>query len=609
MTTTQLREFVQEQVRGWLEERAQDMQANQQLELRLDETVIPRDILEEVTRTINEAVQDALPSKSSRRDNPPPDNLPDTTPPTVSQTDPETGAEGVAVDKTITVILSENIVQGDNFNSITLKAGESVVDAVYSSISGATLTIDPAASLSFSTGYTITVPAGAVKDAAGNPTASDYTFSFTTQDQDLWFSEIVDSGGDVGRYSSMSLAVSGTPHISYYDATKNILKYATRNGSEWDTVTAAVYGGQYTSIALFPVLDWPLISYYDAINGDLKFAMYNGDQWDVQTVADEGDVGSHTSLALPYFSFPSICYYDSTNKQIKLFPDGWFASLTVAESVYNGEGLSVSMDLDSESMPHIAYYDSLNNQLMYVKYNEATEGWDAEPVDEEGKYSYLKVDSSGNIHISYYDSVNKNLKYTYYNGSDWAIETPDSGGDVGQYTSLALDGEEKPHISYYDATNSYLKYAYKDGSGWHTEVVDRSGSPGRFSSIAVDESGNPRISYYSEGSGELKYAMRGIIIEQLILDYGYEFDLRAYLKAPQDSLPLDGEVEFSVDDVLIGSATLDQSGVAELNDVPWWYLPDAEYFTIKAVFTGTDALGNTVQAVKELVVYYNMRFA
>lgn len=47
-----------------------------------------------------------------------------------------------------------------------------------------------------------------------------------------WYLETVDSDGDVGYFSSMALAASDRPHISYYDVTNGNVKYARLLPSE-----------------------------------------------------------------------------------------------------------------------------------------------------------------------------------------------------------------------------------------------------------------------------------------------------------------------------------------------------------------------------------------
>ncbi len=103
----------------------------------------------------------------------------ETTIPKVNSSDPVSGATGVAITKTITLTYSETITAGDYFGSITLKDAAGKVATSTVSISGTKLTIDPVADLSANTTYTLSVPASAIKDPAGNQ-AAVYSMSFST---------------------------------------------------------------------------------------------------------------------------------------------------------------------------------------------------------------------------------------------------------------------------------------------------------------------------------------------------------------------------------------------------------------------------------------------
>jgi hypothetical protein len=111
---------------------------------------------------------------------------PDSTPPTASFS-PADEATGVAIDANIILYFNESIKRGAG--SISLKTSLGSVIATYDaatssnlSISGSTLTINPTADLSYSTGYKVEFAAGSIKDLAGNNFAGTTDYNFTTKD-------------------------------------------------------------------------------------------------------------------------------------------------------------------------------------------------------------------------------------------------------------------------------------------------------------------------------------------------------------------------------------------------------------------------------------------
>jgi hypothetical protein len=107
----------------------------------------------------------------------------DITPPTVTTVNPANGATAVFAGTTVTAIFSEAVnastVTGTTFQ--LRDAGNNLISATVSTASNQ-ITLTPAASLSASTTYNVTIVGGAsgVKDLAGNALASNYTWSFTT---------------------------------------------------------------------------------------------------------------------------------------------------------------------------------------------------------------------------------------------------------------------------------------------------------------------------------------------------------------------------------------------------------------------------------------------
>lgn len=104
----------------------------------------------------------------------------DKTAPTIIATDPVNKGINVPVGKTVVVTFGEPIRQGASFAGITLAKGKTAILATVS-VLGNTVLVDPTNNLSARTTYTVTIPAGAVKDLAGNSLATMMKFTFTTQ--------------------------------------------------------------------------------------------------------------------------------------------------------------------------------------------------------------------------------------------------------------------------------------------------------------------------------------------------------------------------------------------------------------------------------------------
>lgn len=107
-----------------------------------------------------------------------PPGAPDTTPPTVSSTSPSNGATGVSTGAVVRVTFSEPM------SAASINAATFTVNGVSGSVSlsGAVATFSPSSALASSITFTATVLGGApgAKDAAGNPLAADFSWTFTT---------------------------------------------------------------------------------------------------------------------------------------------------------------------------------------------------------------------------------------------------------------------------------------------------------------------------------------------------------------------------------------------------------------------------------------------
>ncbi len=97
----------------------------------------------------------------------------------VSGADPAASAADVPVNKTVSIFFNNSLAQGGSYSGISLIDEQNAAVNSVISISGNTLTIDPAADLAYEKTYTVTIPAGALRDPSGNNNSS-YNFNFKT---------------------------------------------------------------------------------------------------------------------------------------------------------------------------------------------------------------------------------------------------------------------------------------------------------------------------------------------------------------------------------------------------------------------------------------------
>lgn len=171
----------------------------------------------------------------------------DTTAPTVSSSTPVVSETGTAITKVIIITFSENMQRGSGAITLRLTSDTATVTSTIA-VSGNTLTITPATSLSASTQYCVTIAADAIRDAAGNffpgfLTTAD--LSFTTGSANAGNISNVTSTKTNGTYgpgevigiqvvfSTAATVTGGTPSLSLSTgATSRTATYVSGSGTD-----------------------------------------------------------------------------------------------------------------------------------------------------------------------------------------------------------------------------------------------------------------------------------------------------------------------------------------------------------------------------------------
>ena len=179
-------------------------------------------------------------------------NIKDIDVPTASTFSPADEATAVAIGANVVVTFSEAVLRGAG--SILLKKTDGTTVATYTqastevTVSGSTLTINPASDLAYGTGYKVEFAAGSVQDLAGNSYAGTTSYNFTTSavpvsSQFVSFSGVKLTKDVAGGKSTVNLSISFAG--SSIDGSKIQGAVLDLDYDVSKVASATVSGGQY----------------------------------------------------------------------------------------------------------------------------------------------------------------------------------------------------------------------------------------------------------------------------------------------------------------------------------------------------------------------------
>ncbi|MEK7287181.1 MAG: FlgD immunoglobulin-like domain containing protein [Elusimicrobiota bacterium] len=372
-------------------------------------------------------------------------------------------------------------------------------------------------------------------DSAGTPHISYYDYDkgdlwYAKKADSGWAFELVDSSGNVGLWSSLKVDSSGKVHIAYEDITLPNsqggmnLKYAARgpNGGWWsENVDTQGDVGQFASLALDS--QGKVHIAYMSYAGSARFFKSNYSPADMRGLLG----GRINRIPFPGLFFPSYGL-----KYARQVCTGGCTSWTWAVETVDTTGWSgfyASLAIDSAGTVHISHQDALGQDLRYAT-KPSGGSWSKFAVDsagDVGEYVSMALDPQGNPRIVYYDVTgdthtatcseplpppeadchyHRKMKYAKRSGSSWSFSVIWSSityGDTYWHTSMIVDKDGIPHSAFTDGEKGDLRY-----TRWSIAPrLSWTGEPNLISDGVDPDQGNPFVQFrfrvkYSDSDGD-----------------------------------------------------------------------------------------------------------
>jgi hypothetical protein len=287
----------------------------------------------------------------------------------------------------------------------------------------------------------------------------------------------LDTTGDVGRYTSITIGADGLGLISYRDTTNGDLRVAHCDDLACSSATITPLDttgavGLYTSITI-GADGLGLISYYDTTSGDLRVAHCDDIACTSATtdaLDTTGDVGAFTSLTIGADGLGLISYYDYGNDDLRVAHCNDIActsATTATLDTAGAVGYYTSITIGADGLGLISYRDFSNYDLKVTHCNDlACTSATTNTLDTTGSVGYdtsITIGADGLGLISYYDFTNGDLRVAHCSNiacTSASITPLDTTGWVGPDSSITIGADGLGLISYYDATNADLRVAH-----------------------------------------------------------------------------------------------------------------------------------------------------
>ncbi len=392
----------------------------------------------------------------------------DNSAPQVISTFPLDNSFDVPLDNSIIITFSEPIDNG-TITEATLRLSR---DGRYvpgiTSLTGATVTLDPAEPFSLLSTYTVTSTTG-IKDTAGNALAADYFWSFTTRDGSWGPANAIDNGIGNAWYPGVAINQNGI---------------VTAAWSQTDGGFRNIWANRYT-----PVNGWETAQLIETYDSDA----------DTPQVGVDSNGNAIVVWGQMSEGIPSIW----ANRYVS--GSGWGTAQLIETSSAMSFNPRMAMD-NSGSTIAVWIQNSGGQNTIWTNRYEVASGWgSAQALESSGQPDFVTVaiDGTGNA-MAVWNAGFVIWACPYTLGNGWG--TPQwiniQGGNTGP-PQIALDSNGNAIVAWHesDGTRHHIwSNRYHVGTGWGLAqlVETNSTSDAYYPQVGIDLNGNAIVGWYQD---------------------------------------------------------------------------------------------------------------
>ena len=398
------------------------------------------------------------------------------------------------------------------------------------------------------------------KDVAMSPTATPTNAGGAIP------TSILESTGEVGRGTSLAIDANGYKHVTYFDDTNYVLKYATDASGSWVNITlnTITYHQQSSSSSIVIDSGGVLHVAYSGASGNLTYATCSSTctsnaSWTFVEIDDSGSASGSPSLAIDSNNTMHISYIEynvgTTPETLKYATCS--ASCTTASSWSNitvdnsfNTANHADIAIDSNDGLHISYFKQTYSNPGYYYATctsscNATSSWNTLGLGWGAGLSGLNptsivVDSNDVVHFasSYFSGSSGGNGFSIRScsascttgSSAWSssqVDTSSAYFTIG-YISIVVDSNDGLHIAYgihgqnvdsalhYASCSSSCPSGSSSTSSWSITEIDGTVEAGTIS-IAIGPNDGVGIVYQDTTNDNI----RDVSIDSSANVYGY----------------------------------------------------------------------------------------